>query len=342
MNDIKLLDCTLRDGGHVNRAEFGREAIKGIICDLAKSRIEFIELGFLKDGSFSQDQAIYNRIDEVYPYLPEIEGPEYSLMIRPDWYDISKLAPCNGKIRNLRFAFYYKDLELLKKHAHIAREKGYRIFLNPVNTPGYDRECLKSLLHEINGLQPFGVTMVDTFGALEFKELDEIYQYYQEILAKDITIGLHLHENLGLSTALAQHFLAEKNRERRVIIDGSLYGMGRVPGNLCTENIMYYMNENYQKQYHLEDILHGISAYIEPIKKEYEWGYSPAYFITAKGRMHRSYAEYFLQKRDIGLADIKILTDRIKVLGKTEYFDLDLAEQLYRSYQEEQLKGREA
>ena len=42
MNRIKLLDCTLRDGGNVNEWNFGEDNIHLIIKYLAKSGINYV------------------------------------------------------------------------------------------------------------------------------------------------------------------------------------------------------------------------------------------------------------------------------------------------------------
>lgn len=335
MMNCRILDCTLRDGSHVNEGWFGKDKIKQIIRDLVDSKVNIIELGFLKNGDFSEDQTFFSRMEEVYPYLEELnEGQEYSVMIRPDWYDISLLTKCNGLIKNIRFAFYYKDIELTKKYCRIAKEKGYNVFLNPVNIMSYNEKELIEMLHVVNEVKPFGVTIVDTFGAMHLDDLVHIYGKYEEILDNSITIGLHLHENLSLAFALAQKFLEIKSEERNVTVDGSLLGMGRIPGNLCVEIILNYFNEVYFTKYELAPIYNSISKIIEPIKMEKHWGYSPAYFMTGMLKVHRSYAEYLIN-RNVSLNDISIILNKIKESNKKNKYDEAYIAELYSQYKGE-------
>lgn len=51
MADIKILDCTLRDGGYVNKNTFGYKNIGRIIDALNESGIDIIECGYFKDTS---------------------------------------------------------------------------------------------------------------------------------------------------------------------------------------------------------------------------------------------------------------------------------------------------
>ena len=71
MNNIKLLDCTLRDGGYVNNWEFGYDRIKNIIKFLEKSGAEILELGFMRDEQYKKDRAIYNSIAQVVDVIGE-------------------------------------------------------------------------------------------------------------------------------------------------------------------------------------------------------------------------------------------------------------------------------
>lgn len=339
--NIKVLDCTLRDGGHVNQGKFGKKTIEDIILCLTKSKIDMIELGFLRDGSFTEEQALYNTIEQIVPYLPEhIKEQEYSVMIRPDWYDISQLSACNNKINNIRFAFYYKDIELTEKYCSIAKEKGYNIYLNPVNIMSYKEKELENLLIRLNHIKPSAVTIVDTFGAIEKDDLIQIYNQFETILSKDITIGLHLHENMLLGYSLIQEFLKLKKKERTIILDGSLNGMGRIPGNLSIEMLVNYLNKNYDKTYSVEPVLYAISHYIIPIKQEILWGYSPAYYFTAEMKMHRSYAEYLLEKNDLDLRDIYLILNQIKNENDKNYFKLDLIKKIYETYEISEIKGK--
>ena len=54
MENVKLLDCTLRDGGFTNNWNFGLGTIKNIISRLDKAKVDIIEIGFI-DQNRSED-----------------------------------------------------------------------------------------------------------------------------------------------------------------------------------------------------------------------------------------------------------------------------------------------
>ena len=294
MSKISLLDCTLRDGGHVNNFDFGFENIQKIISNLIRSNADIIEIGFLKNEKYVKNKTIFEFVDQVEEFFDQNDSnSKISIMIRPDWYDIEKLKPSNI-VDIIRFAFYKEDLELALMQANRARELGYKVFLNPVNVTGYEKNQLEEMLDEISKFSPYGVSIVDTFGSLTEKKLLPILDVFQTKLKDDITIGLHLHENLALSFSLAQKFLELKSEKRNVVIDSSVLGMGRIPGNLPTELLMQHLNDDFEKNYNIQEVLELVSSPISEIKNRISWGYSPEYAFSAFLEIHRSYPEYLI------------------------------------------------
>lgn len=329
---IVLLDCTLRDGGHVNNASFGANTIKEIIDGLVKAKLDYVELGFLKNGRFTPDQSSYNDSVQILPYLPpRQQETAFTVMIRPDWYDIRQLSQATEQIHAIRFAFYYRDIELLKEQISIAEKLGYHYFCNPVNIMGYNDQKLCDLVKQINDLHPEQMTMVDTYGAMRLGDLHRIYSIIEDKLDSSIRIGLHLHENQSLAFGLAQEFIRLHNPNRDIALDASLLGMGRIPGNLCTEIISDYLNNVCNSGYNTDVLYQLIGNYIEPIKHMIPWGYSPAYFITACLHMHRSYAEFLLNKPELKLCDINKILKSIHEDMRDEYH-ADYIEKLYQKY----------
>ena len=334
-SNIKLLDCSLRDGGYVNNFEFGKNNISRIINGLYYSGTDIIELGFLKDGNHNPNQSLFNKVSEAEKYLevPEYYGQEFCLMIRPDWYDISQLEKCTGKIKNIRFALRPSFLDLTLKQAKIARDYGYEVFLNPVGVTTYSSSELEKLLVAINEFKPKGVYIVDTFGSLLPNSLKSIYKIFNNVLDSDIAIGLHLHENLSIALALVNDFINLVDKSRQIYIDSSVLGIGRIPGNLCTETVMNFLNLTEGFNYNLNEIYKLIDNPISQIRKEVAWGYLPAYAITAFQQMHRSYAEYLMDKPNMNLQNINQILSQITLEKDRKIFNKSLIQSLYQQYE---------
>ena len=103
---IKILDCTLRDGGYVNNWHFGFNNIKSIIRDLSNANIDFIECGFLKDKNTNEKSSLFNSSSELKGFL--FNSANYTLMINYGEYPINKIPVSDSII--YRIAFKKEDL----------------------------------------------------------------------------------------------------------------------------------------------------------------------------------------------------------------------------------------
>jgi len=333
--EIQLLDCTLRDGGYVNNWNFGYRSIKEIIKTLVKAKVDIVEVGFLrlpKDYVPSEDISRWPSIEQLYKVLPRKKGNTmFSAMCIHDAYDIELLPDCDGSgIDMIRATFHDYDIEEGLEFCKNVIKKGYKVSVNPINIMGYSDEEVLKLVRRVNEIKPYAFSVVDTFGSMNHTDLERLVLLINNNMAPDIRMGLHLHENLAQSFSLTQSFLAMK-MSRSVIIDGSLMGMGRIPGNLSLELEANYLNDNYDKNYDINYMLDAIEEYILPIKGEANWGYTPAYFLSAKYNLHRNYAEHYIDKGNLTHREINQLLSRITNDKKTA-FDKDYADKLYEEY----------
>lgn len=331
MNNIKLLDCTLRDGGHVTQGKFGENIIKAIISDLVHAKIDVIEAGFLWDTETDSDTARFKNIRELKPYLPKDMGSS-KISLMADNVDLKDLEPYDGTVEIIRLSFRKNEIEWVKKAAKIVIEKGYKCYINPIHGSAVtDKEYLQ-IIDMVNELKPYGFSIVDTFGAMRQEDLARLYYLIDYNLDESIEIGVHLHENLGLAYSLALKMLQIVSPKRRITIDGSLYGMGKIPGNLCIEQIMDHLNIAYQADYVTEPAYDAIDQYIMPIYQRVGgWGYSIPYALSAQCGVHRTYAEYLSKKERLRTKDIRRLLKSVD-LEKSEAFDEVYIEAKYQAY----------
>lgn len=336
MSNIKLLDCTLRDGGYINNWNFGFHTTKDIIKKLVDSQVDYVEVGFLRDCEYDKDCSLFNNCSEMEAVLPTPEKrgkTRFTAMALHNKYDINKLEPYDGKtIEAIRVTFHDYDIDEGLAFVEKAKEKGYKVFCNPINIMGYSDEMILNLLQKVNKIQPYAFSIVDTFGSMMKADLQRIYSLVEHNMDKSIVVGLHLHENLALSYSLAQEFIAMKAAERQAVIDGSMLGMGRVPGNLCLELIMDYMNRNQGGTYDVNPVLDGVDDHIVQLKQIEPWGYNTAYALSAKYNLHRNYAEFLLNKGRLRAKQINQILGSIEESRKTAY-DEAYIEELYENYQ---------
>ena len=333
MRKVRLLDCTLRDGGYINNWNWGYECAKSIIRSLTNAHVDIVEVGFLRDiPDYSFDITVADTIDQLNNLLPDNDKDTiFSAMVMQSNYTHKKLEDYAGHgIKMIRLTFHDYDVEEGLAFAKEIKKKGYMLAINPINIMGYlDIDILK-LVEKINLIRPDFFSIVDTFGSMRSEDLNRLLYMLDHNLTESVGIALHLHENMSLSFSLAQIFL-QKNIKRNIIVDGSLAGMGRPPGNLPLELLADYLNHNYEKMYDMDYILDAAQEYVLPLKGNTEWGYSPGYFLSAKYNLHRNYAEFYLSKGELSNKDINHILARIES-SKTTVFDCGYAEKLYQAY----------
>ena len=336
--DLMLLDCTLRDGGYVNNWNFGFHGARAIIKYLTDANIDVVEVGFLRNiDEYNPDETVCDCIEDLNKLLPENTGNTmYSAMAMRSNYDIDKLSPYTGKgIQMIRITAHDYDIEDGMDFAREVKAKGYKLSINPINIMGYSDERILWIINQVNQIQPYQFSIVDTFGSMKRRDLDRIVSLVDNNLDKNIRVALHLHENMSLSCCLAQAFI-DKHLNRPVAVDGSLMGMGRIPGNLPIELIADYCNDYAAKAYDIDYLMDAIQDYIAPIKGQSEWGYTPAYFLSARFNLHRNYAEHYLKKGDLTNKDINHILSQFDASKKTA-FDAEYADQLYENFKNNQI-----
>lgn len=333
MYNIKILDCTLRDGGYVNNWEFGKSVIKDMIQNLIDSHVDIIECGFIRKVNPNPNSSVYSSMNQLAEFItPKNKNVIYAVMIEQHNYFTELISPYTEDAADLvRLTFRRNEWGEAKKTAKELINKGYKVCIQPVGTVSYDDASLIKLLHDVNELNPFAFYLVDTLGVMYRHEMRKFFYLLDNNLMKNISLGFHSHNNLQMSFANAQEMM-RLNRDRPVIIDSSCYGMGRGVGNLATELITDYINRNIEQRYSLTPILNIVDKYLMPIYSHQRWGYELPYFLSAAFKCHPNYAAFLIRKETLSIEKIEKLLSLIPKERRNEYND-ELIEELYRDMQ---------
>ncbi len=333
MQQIQILDCTLRDGGYCNQWEFGNRNILKIAEGLRDAEIDIVECGFLTDKAlWNPDSSRYNSLEQAAAMLPEKRTDTmYVCMMNYGEYDIGQLQDFDGaSIDGIRVAFHKKNAESAIALCHTLKEKGYKVFVQPMVSLGYtDAEFLK-LIHDCNQLKPYAFYIVDSFGVMKRKELMRLFYIVEHSMTPSIRIGYHSHNNMQLAYANAQA-LVDMRTNRDLIIDCSILGMGRGAGNLNTELFIEHMNDCIGKVYKIKPLLNIIDEVLTPFYEKSYWGYSLPNYLSAKHNAHPNYAGYLQAKHTLTIDDMDEIFSLFEDEKKAEY-DMAYIEQLYTQY----------
>lgn len=333
-DDLLLLDCTLRDGGYINDWKWGYDIAKDIISYGVKAGVDIIEVGFLRNiEKYDPSITVANTIEELNNLLPpqNVSDTMFCAMAMRSNYDINKLIPYSGSgIEMIRVTAHDYDISEGIEFARQVKNRGYKVSINPINIMGYTDKELLNIIDMVNDVNPYQFAIVDTFGSMKKDDMERMVRLFDHNLNKKIRLALHLHENMSLSCLLAEEFIS-MHVNRPISVDASLMGMGRDPGNLPIEVIADYLNYNEGKKYNINYLMDAIDNYISPIKGKAKWGYTTAYFLSAKFNLHRNYSEYYLKKGNLTCSDIYRIFDRFDK-RKASVFDKKYAEEEYQRY----------
>lgn len=334
MAEIYLLDCTLRDGGYVNNWEFGQEAIASIKTGLEDAGIDIIELGFFRDELWNRERTVFGGAEDVAPLLHRKKpGVIYSAMVEPKesdaLYPVEKLlTPYESGIDYIRVCIWKR---LMKEHMEYCGkivEKGYRISIQPTAVGQYNEQEFVDLLKMANDAKPYALYIVDTWGTQSSFQICRFAELAEKYLDSDIKIGYHGHNNKMQALSCAEAIINMK-LSHDICLDSSIMGMGRGVGNLQTEVIMEYLNENYGKRY---DCLKIIPLYESCMKKFYErdpWGYSIYHYLSSVFNCSQDFATYFKQNRiseSVFLKFLEGLTQHEKTVFNKKFVEVRLEE----------------
>ncbi len=335
MNKVHVLDCTLRDGGYCNNWEFGYGNVKKIMNGLVEAGIDVVECGFLTDQvTYDPDFTRFTQVSQLDGIIPgERHGSLFVAMVNYGEYDAGKLPPCGeSPIDGIRVAFHKKDMDGAFAFCEQVKAKGYKVFLQPMVSLNYTDEEFLSLIGRANRLAPYAFYIVDSFGVMKGKELARLFYVVEHNLADGIWVGFHSHNNLQLSYSNAQALVALQTN-RSLLVDASVYGMGRGAGNLNTELFVDYLNENMGAGYQLPPLLGIIDEVLNIFYAQDYWGYSLPNYISAVHNAHPNYAAFLDSRKTLtieGMNEIFGMMDR----EKKAVYDKDYIEGLYLRYME--------
>ncbi len=340
MKKIQVLDCTLRDGGRIMDCKFRDEVIKNISQNLGDAHIDVIEMGFIRDAKcveYTGDSTFFTSVSQIEAFIPKGRNKEtsYTAFIDYGMYDFQNLEPCFGQsVDGIRVGFtrnnYKQNKHELWECFRIVKERGYKLFVQGVNTPAYPDIEFLELIQAVNEIKPYGFGIVDTYGSMYMEDAKRVFDLAQHNLNSQICIDVHLHNNFQLAFAIAQEIVRRADGNRKIMIDATLEGMGKCAGNLNTELLIDYLNRMENGDYDTDLILDIIDDYIQPIRRKIEWGYTVPAFIAGIYRAHPNNVIWMTEK-NMEMKEIRHVMANIEE-GKRERYDYDNIERTYIRY----------
>jgi len=282
--EIKVLDCTVRDGGLMNSWQFSDDFVKGVYDACVEAGIDYMEIGYksserafsrkeMGPWKFCDDKDIRRVIGEGEP------GVKLSAMCdigRIDYDDIPPKA--ESAISMMRVACYVHQMDKAIALAHHCMDKGYETTINLMAVSKVNEHDLDEALLDVSKSRVPIFYLVDSFGSMHCESTEDLMKKYREAMP-DKEIGIHAHNNMQL--AMSNTITSVINGA--TMLDATLLGMGRGAGNCPIEILIAFLKN---PKYRLLPLLKAIQEQIVPWQQKIDWGYHIPYLITGAMNEH--------------------------------------------------------
>ena len=306
MKNIKILDCTLRDGGYYTNWVFDKVLVKNLVSSLDNSGIDIIEMGYkspIKGGPYRKcnDGFISSVVDfkinadlafmiDVKDYLIE------DLVNQSLLKDIIKPSTI---FKICRVAAKYNEIKHIPEIVSILQGLGYQVICNLMAVSKLKNSEIKEYIDVTKDLNLLATYIADSYGALYPTDVNILFNKFN-------INGIHTHDNMGLAFANC----IEAINSGAEYIDGTLTGMGRGVGNVTTEQLLNYRGEI---KFDLLDCINQFNK----MKNHYGWGNNPLYHQAGKHHIHPLYMQDLNQSN----LNSKQLIEVINSLQENDKYD---------------------
>ena len=341
---VKLLDCTLRDGGYVNDWNFGHSVITGTYKRLDAAGVDFIEIGFLDDRrSFDINRTIQPNT-ECYNKIFRNTKKAHAIPVAMVDYgtcDISNIGDCSSTfIDGIRVIFKKEKIDEALPFCRAIKEKGYKLFIQAISITSYSDIEMLQYIQKINEVKPYAFSIVDTYGLLDSRKLVNYFNLINNNISPEIHIGYHSHNNFQLAFSNSIKFLGLETN-RTLIVDSTVYGMGKSAGNCASELISMHMNQRYGKEYLIDQFLEILDTDLMTIYHKHYWGYKYNFYISAMQNCHPNYVQFLLDKKTLSISSVNEILSEIPKEKKLLY-DKNFIEKKYLEYQSNDIDDTKA
>ena len=284
--EIKVVDCTIRDGGLVNNSQFTLETVRAVYKAACGAGVDYVELGYRNSREFfsSDKYGAWRFCDDsdLRKVTDGIDPGDTKVAVMMDSHKAfaTDLLPVDESIVKLvRVATYVKDIDKAIHICPVAAEKGYDTTVNIMAISREGSPFLDEALDQIESeTKALAVYVVDSYGALYSEEVHFLVEKYQ-MHVKTKEIGGHFHNSQQLAFANTIESIIKGAN----FVDGTLMGLGRGSGNCPTELLIGFLKN---PKFKIRPLLEGIQNAILPLQQKMTWGYHLPYMIMGLINQH--------------------------------------------------------
>ena len=276
---IKVLDCTIRDGGLMNRHQFDERLVREVYKKVSKAGLDYMEIGYKNSKEFfsTDEYGLWKFCDDdvIRKTIDGIESnTKLAVMVDVGRVNVDEVVPTDeSPVDMIRVATYVKDIDKAIYLANNFYDKGYETTINIMAISRDSGFELDQALNQVeNESNVIAVYIVDSFGALYQETVEDLIKRAKRI-AGSKEIGFHGHnpQQLAFSNTI-EAIIHGAN-----YMDATIYGMGRGAGNCPLELLLGFLKN---PKFDIRPILDLISEEFLAVREGVEWGYIIPYAIA--------------------------------------------------------------
>jgi len=300
-SDIKVLDCTIRDGGLMNDHNFEDKTVKAVYDACVEAGMDYMELGYKNSKKIfapAENGAWkYCDEDDIRRIVGENETPmKLTAMADAEKSDYREdILPCEQSVLDMiRVATYIHQIPTALDMLKDAHDKGYDATVNLMAVSTVQERELDEGLALLMESEASAIYVVDSFGSLYSEQIQALVQKYLD-LAKPAgkQVGIHAHNSQQLAFANTIEAIIQGVS----MVDASMAGLGRGAGNCPLESVVGFL---HNPKFRIRPILKCIQEHVEPMREELRWGFDLPYMITGLLNQHPRAAMAFNASKDKG------------------------------------------
>ena len=285
--EIRVIDCTIRDGGLMNNHHFDDGTVKAVYQACAAAGIDYMEIGYkasrqgIKAGEYGCWK--YCREEDIRRIVGDNPtNLKLAVMADAEKCDYHEDIPPKAEsvVNMIRVATYINQIPTAIDMVKDAHDKGYETTVNLMAASTVPERELNEGLELLTTSEAQAVYVVDSFGALYSEQVQYLvkkYLHYCKSVGKEV--GMHMHNNLQLAYAnTIEGIVLGAN-----YLDATMAGLGRGAGNCQMELLIGFL---HNPKYDLRPVLDCVQNHIEPLRAKLLWGFDLPYMLTGLLNQH--------------------------------------------------------
>jgi len=293
--DIKVLDCSIRDGGLMNNCNFDDAFVSAVYRACVEAGDDYMELGYKGSKKLysPSEYGLWKYCDESdmrrivgdnatnlkLSVMADVERCDYHTDILPKEQSVVDLVRVATYIHQIPGA-----LDMIKA----CHDKGYETSVNLMAISVVNEKELDEALELLSRSEADIIYLVDSYGSLYSEEVQDLTRKYMSFAEpRGKKVGMHAHNNQQLAYANTIEALILGAS----YLDCTIAGLGRGAGNCPTELLLGFLKN---PRYHQRPIIKCIQESVAPMRKKITWGYDIPYMLTGQLNHHPREAMKFL------------------------------------------------